>query len=30
MGRAKEHWMELQQIKDDTKLAEILGITYDE
>jgi hypothetical protein len=30
MGRAKEHWMELQQQKEDTKLAERLGITYDE
>lgn len=30
MGRAKEQWMELQQQKDDEKLAEKLGITYDE
>lgn len=30
MGGAKEHWMELQQQRQDTKLAERLGITYDE
>lgn len=30
MGGAKEHWIELQQEKEDTKLAERLGITYDE
>lgn len=30
MGRAKEHWMEMQQIQEDTKLAEKLGITYEE
>ncbi|QWT86400.1 hypothetical protein KBP46_00495 [Chryseobacterium sp. PCH239] len=30
MGRAKEHFMELQQIQDETRLAEKLGITYEE
>lgn len=30
MGRAKEQWMEMQQIKDDTLLAEKLGLTYEE
>lgn len=30
MGRAKEQWMEMQQVKDDTKLAEKLGLSYDE
>lgn len=30
MGRAKEQWTEMQQVKDDTKLAEKLGLSYDE
>ncbi|MDC7996380.1 HEPN domain-containing protein [Altibacter sp. HG106] len=30
MGRAKIAWMEMQQERDDTALAERLGITYDE
>ena len=30
MGKAKEMWMEIQQDKEDEKLAEKLGITYDE
>ncbi|NOU47531.1 MAG: hypothetical protein HOO86_10775 [Bacteroidales bacterium] len=30
MGRAKEIYYEQQQQKDDEKLAELLGITYDE
>ena len=30
MGRAKNAWMEMQQIREDTVLAEKLGLTYDE
>jgi hypothetical protein len=30
MGRAKHEWMEMQEIKEETELAEKLGLTYDE
>ena len=30
MGRAKAAWMEMQQERDETELAEKLGLTYDE
>jgi len=30
MGRAKNAWMEMQQIREETTLAEKLGLTYDE
>lgn len=30
MGRAKEQWMEMQQIKDETEIAKKLGLTYEE
>jgi hypothetical protein len=30
MGRAKHQWMEMQEIKEETQLAERLGLTYDE
>jgi hypothetical protein len=30
MGRAKDHWIQMQQVLEDTRLAEKLGLTYDE
>lgn len=30
MGRAKNAWMEMQQVREETALAEKLGLTYDE
>ena len=30
MGRAKDHWIEMQQVLEDTRLAQKLGLTYDE
>lgn len=30
MGRAKDHLIEMQQVLEDTRLAEKLGLTYDE
>jgi hypothetical protein len=28
MERAKDHWIEMQQVLEDTRLAEKLGLTY--
>lgn len=30
MGRAKAQWMEMQEIRQDTRIAEKLGLTYEE